>query len=218
MPRPKKVGFLGPWGTFSELAARKYAPRAELVPYHSLRRLLEAVTAGTLAEAVVPVENSAEGAVGPTLDLLAHEFDLKIRGEVTVRVRHDLLARPGVAMDTITTILSHPQALAQCRNYLDRWFPGVTLKETTSTAEAAALVSRAHGEPWAAIASARTCASNGLVPLATNIQDHKTNVTRFLSVGRTERAFRRGTAWKTSLVLGVADRPGALYRDRKSVV
>ncbi len=212
MPSRKAVGFLGPRGTFSELAARKYAPRAELIPYPSLRRLLEAVATGAVSEAVVPVENSAEGAVGPALDLLVHDFDLKIRGEVTVRVRHDLLARPGVQAEAVTTIFSHPQALAQCRNYLDRRFPGVTVRETASTAEAADLVSRARGEPWAAIASVRTCAANGLVPLALNIQDHKNNATRFLCVGRTERIPRGAAAWKTSLALGLADRPGALYR------
>ncbi|MCL4553888.1 MAG: prephenate dehydratase [Actinobacteria bacterium] len=207
--RERRIGYLGPPGTFSEEAARRFAPRAELVPCASVTSVLDSVLGGELVEGIVPVENSSEGSLGPVLGLLAYELPLFIRGEVMLGVRHDLLARAGTSLDSITAVLSHEQALRQCRRYLGRCLPGAALRETSSTAEGVRIVSGST-EPWAAIASGRNAARNGLVVLAGGIQDGRRNVTRFLAVGLTERG--PSLRSKTTVALTAPDEAGALYR------
>jgi prephenate dehydratase len=159
---------------------------------------------------VLPAENSCEGSLALTLDLLMDRADrLQICGEVVLRVRHHLLVRPGVSGKRVTRILSHFQALAQCRGYLERHFPGVELSEVESTAEAARTVA-ASGEPWAAIGSARAARLFNLAVAAEDVADLQENATRFLVVGR--RGCQVGAGDKTTILAGVDNRPGALYR------
>src|SRR5690606_36289253 len=160
----ERVGYLGPRGTFTEeAAARFFSVRAAidanpggkdeavgLVPYRTIPELLADVQAGRLDKGVVPIENSIEGSVAVTLDVLVHEVDLQINGEVDLPIRHHLIAKPGVALNEIQEVLSHPQALAQCRRNLERLLPGVLQSATTSTAEAAKLV-KASDRPIAAL-------------------------------------------------------------------
>ncbi|MDI6710187.1 MAG: prephenate dehydratase [Bacillota bacterium] len=208
---PVRIGYLGPEGTFSEEAARGRArawPAAELVPLPSLEDVIRALRAGDLDEAVLPAENAGEGAVTATLDLLVYETDdLGIQAEMVLPVRHSLAARPGVRLEQVTRVLSHPQALGQCRGWLARHLPGAVLEETASTAQAAARVARS-GEALAAVAAPRAAALHGLTVLAGDIADLSRNATRFLVLARGPGA---GGGRKTSLVAALADRPGALY-------
>lgn len=211
MPR---IGYLGPKGTFSEEAAWVYSrgSAGELIACPSIEAVLEGVAAGAFDEGVVPVENSTEGAVGVVLDLLAGCLDLYVTCEVVLPVYHCLMAPHGVGLGQVEKVISHPQALAQCRQFLNRHLPGVPQEEAPSTAAAASLVA-ASSHPWAALGCARSAREFGLnilVPVANDCSD---NVTRFWVLAREERCqlMENGEAVKTSVIFEVQHRPGALY-------
>lgn len=209
-----ELAYLGPAGTFSEEAARRYAERLrgevlELVPVKSLPELLLAVDKDRFPLGIVPVENSIEGPVVLTLDMLVHEVSLHIVAEEVLPVRHQLLVRPGVTLRDISCVLSHPQALAQCRRTLDMLLPGIETSVTSSTAEAARRVATSD-KPWAAIATSLAAELYGLSTLRTDIQDQDENTTRFLVVGK--EAGKRTGFDKTSIAFAFdTDRPGNLY-------
>ncbi|MDD4775960.1 MAG: prephenate dehydratase domain-containing protein, partial [Syntrophomonas sp.] len=139
-----KIAYLGPSGTNCEEAARRIIDTDrgwELVSYASIDAVFAAVNDGRAVRGVVPIENSCEGSVNVTLDLLAYEYQLEIIGEIILPVRHNLLARSGVRIQDISAVLSHPQALAQCRRYLGQHLDGVDCLDIPSTAEAACRVS-----------------------------------------------------------------------------
>lgn len=206
----KKVGYLGPEGTFSEEAVLRYLGREEgtPVPFRSLVEIFDAVSMGDLDEGVVPLENSYEGAVNMTLDLLADYYRVKIRGEIILPVRHTLLVKPGNAGGELAGIISHPQPLAQCRDFIRKHFPSVPLVESGSTADAARRVAEMD-EPWGAIGNEKAAALYGLTLLERNINDQAGNTTRFIVLGREE--CRPAGPAKTSIIVSVTDRPGALY-------
>lgn len=204
-----KVGYLGPIGTFTEQAMACFFAGKEYhgVPYSDIPALIKSVADGEITRAVVPAENSVEGSVNVTLDLLVREEGPLITGEVVLPVVHHLLARSGPRL--FTKILSHPHALAQCRDYIQRGFPAAVKEATTSTAEAARLVS-SSGEPWAAIGTEEAAAHYGLEVVARAVQDYADNETRFVIIG-TQPVPPTGKD-KTSLAFSlVHDRPGALY-------
>lgn len=207
----KKIGYLGPPGTFSEMAARLYlssVDKGELIPFPSLTDIFMAVEKGGLTEGILPLENSTEGSVNQTLDLLAHRFgQAKIKNEIILSVNHHLLARTGIPFHKVVRVVSHPQALAQCRSFLENSLPGVEVQEAASTAEAAALVATTPA-PWAAIGTAQVAQSCGLVILAEKINDSSANATRFVVVAREDAP--QGPGCKTSIIFSVEDRPGAL--------
>lgn len=210
-----QLAYLGPAGTFSEEAARAYQSRSasnglyELIPMRSIADLLLAVNRGEYALGIVPVENSIEGPIALTLDMLVHEVDLQIVAEEVVPIRHCLLTREGVTLDQITTVLSHPQALAQCRQNLSRLLPDADIRTANSTADAARLVANSS-EPWAAIGTSLAGELYGLGTPLDAMQDSPENATRFLVVGKEEPG-RTGHD-KTSLVFAFrADKPGNLY-------
>ncbi|GAB6274177.1 MAG: prephenate dehydratase [Peptococcaceae bacterium] len=217
------IGYLGPPGTFSELAARYYIeekmkderPKNEpqdeirLTPFSSLQKVLLAVEKRSVTAGIVPLENSVEGAVNQTLDLLAHNFSkIYFQKEIILAVIHHLLVRPGTKPFNLRQIISHPQALAQCRNYIEQNFPDVETMETSSTAGAAALVA-GNNEPWAVIGTTLAAENNGLQVLASNINDYPDNATRFMVVGLEDSEQAPGC--KTSVIVTIKDRPGALY-------
>jgi len=217
MDTMRRLGFLGPRGTFSEEAARAYAgrlpasTRVEFVPYRGIPELLTAAAQGALHAAVVPAENSIEGTVAVTLDTLVHDVDLPIVGEVVIPVRHHLLVRRGSESAPVTTVVSHPQALAQCRRYLQSRWPGAAVQAAFSTAEAARLVGESGAPGMAAIGNALCAQLYGLAVLDSDIQDVAENATRFFVAGRDEPAPTGRD--KTSVVFAfAADRPGNLYR------
>ena len=205
----KKVGYLGPSGTFTEAAAIKYAGNlpVDLICCQSMSQIVAAVERGQLDEGVVPLENSAEGAVNQILDLVAQFPGIKFRGEVIMNIRHNLLVRSGTAISDIKKVLSHPQALAQCREYLAKNLPETETADTSSTAQAASMVA-GSGEPWAAIGNL-AARDYGLEMAAADIQDSSDNATRFIILSREDAGPAPGS--RTSLIVIARDRPGALY-------
>src|SRR5215203_4644252 len=148
------TAFLGPRGTFSEEAALLRAESDQLVAFSSFPALVSAVETGLADEAVLPIENSIEGAVSTTLDLLIHETTLRITGELAVPVRHFLITAPGTKLPDVRIVTSHPQPFGQCRRFLDRCLPGVEQVAALSTAGAVQDVISSAGEHRAAIGTA----------------------------------------------------------------
>lgn len=176
------------------------AATAELVPFRDIPELLAAVDRGRVAVGVVPAENAIEGTVVVTLDMFVHEVDLTIVGEIVIPVRHHLLVRPpgeGTAADeqgkpgsglleaarrSVKIVVSHPQALAQCRRYLQQHFPGAELRPALSTAAAAREVAQAAPGTMAAVGTELSAELYGLAVAAQDIQDASDNATRFFVV------------------------------------
>ncbi|MBW1990095.1 MAG: prephenate dehydratase [Deltaproteobacteria bacterium] len=205
--KPVRVAFLGPEATFTHLAAVSHFGRAtSFVPQPSIRDVFEEVEKKNCAYGVVPVENSIEGAVNHTLDLFPNS-DLLICAEIYSAISHDLLSRE-TAPDQVQTIFSHPQALAQCRQWLRKHMPAASLVECGSTSEAA---HKAACTPRsAAVAGSQAAMVYDLLVLASRIEDSIHNVTRFLVIGP-DRIPPTGRD-KTSLVFATAHVPGALYQ------
>ncbi len=176
-----KIAYLGPEGTFSEEAALMQArlDGATLMPLASIPALVSAVETGLTERAILPIENSLEGSVSFTLDLLIDETDLKICNELVVPVRHNLVVVPGASLTDIKTVTSHPQGLGQCRRFLERCLPGVHQVAALSTATAVEKTIEAGDRTQAAIGTERAAELYGGEILARDIQDNRSNVTRF---------------------------------------
>jgi len=169
------------------------------------------VSTGDVDCAIVPIENSIEGSVSATVDILAHEVDnLQIVREVRIPIRHQLLARPGVRLEEITKVISHPHANAQCRGWLRRNLPGVDVEAANSTANAVERVSRST-EPWGAIGNELAGEKYGCIILGPDIEDHKDNETRFVFLARQRERQDWFEPYKTTVVCEIVkDQPGAL--------
>lgn len=207
LERPVTVSYLGPAGTFSEKAAIKhFGEGAETLPCPSIDEVYRAVESGAADFGVVPVENSTEGAVGRSLDLMP-QSTMKICGEVLVRIHHHLMSRTHADFKAITRVFSHGQSLAQCHEWLNNNLPNAERVAVSSNAEAAR---RASLEPGSAAVAGDTAAQHyGLTLLASNIEDEPNNTTRFLILGNYEPA--PSGKDKTSLVLSAKNRAGAVY-------
>lgn len=204
---PVHVAFLGPQATFTHMAAQQqFGLSAQLVPQKSIPAVFEEVEKGRALYGVVPVENSTEGMVSHTLDMFV-ESDLKITAEVLLEVSHDLLSRTG-RMEDVRKVYSHPQALAQCRHWLEENLPNVPLVDVASTALAAQIVAEDLGA--AAIAGCSAAEHYGLKVVRSRIEDQVNNFTRFIVVSR-KLAEPSGND-KTSILFSVKDEPGILYR------
>ena len=207
---PKRVAYFGPAGTFTEEAALRYAPQGELVPRPTIAAVAAAVAEGEAQEGVVPIENSLEGSVNDTLDLLIHQSDLFIQRELVLPIVHCLLVRPYATREDIEVIYSHPQALGQCRSYLEKHYPRALLVASLSTAAAAEQVQKDNNSTAAAIGTARAAERYHLKVLARGIQDNLANVTRFVVLAHTDHPPTGDD--KTSLCFSFSDdRPGLLY-------
>lgn len=208
-----RVAFLGPEGTFSEEALLANLPAGGLFPYPypSIREVMAAVHDGTAVLGLVPIENSLEGSVAVTLDLLAFsDYDVKIVREVTHPIRHQLIARTPLDLARITKVLSHPHAYGQCRTFLDEHLPGVEHEAANSTADAVRRVSRVD-RPWAAIGNRLAAEMYECTIVHPDIEDSVDNRTRFVFLGRREAAQDLDATYKTSIVCGIAqDEPGSL--------
>ncbi|MCH8939787.1 MAG: prephenate dehydratase, partial [Chloroflexi bacterium] len=176
---PKRLAYLAPPGTYTEEATERYDSEAERVPYPTFRAVIEAVRSGDVDEGVTAIENSLEGAVVDTLDLLIQEETLHIKQEIMVPILHCLLIKPGTRAEDIKSIFSHPQALGQCRRYLENEYPNAQPVASLSTAAAVEQM-QASDVPAAAIASRRAGDLYGAEVLATDIQDQPGNTTRFV--------------------------------------
>jgi len=205
---PTSVAFLGPEGTFSHAAAvRQFGHSAQFEAVGTIDDVFGAVEAGRARYGVVPIENTTEGAVTPTLDALA-TTSLGVVAEILVKVDHHLLSKSGDA-SKIRTIASHHQPLAQCRRYLAEHYPGIEQQAAASTAAAAMLAAKRTGV--AAIASKLAAEIYGLQVVARSIQDVAGNVTRFLVIGTDSQPKASGDD-RTSLVILVRDEVGVLGR------
>jgi prephenate dehydratase len=200
-----KLCLLGPEGTFSEMAARKWSPQAELTFLDDMESAARAVDEGVCEESIVPIENSVEGPVGVVMDLLL-EISSPIVGEEVLPIRQCLMSRGEIK--AIKVIVSHPQALGQCRHYIHEHFPGAEVRTTGSTSHAARLAQ--EFPEMAAIGCSESAQKYGLKVLKEGIQDYAMNYTRFVVLGK-RRPAPTGHD-KTSLAVYLErDRPGALY-------
>ena len=191
-----RAGYLGPQGTFSEEALLATAPAgSEAVPFPTVDAVVRAVEDGTVERGVVPIESAAEGSVDATLDALAAS-PVTIVAEVVRPISHALIARTALPFDRITTVVSHPQALAQCAEFLRRELPWASPMAWSSTAEAV-LETAARPEPWAAIGTARAAELYGCVVLREGIEGLSGNETRFVWLAPAGTAVERPA--KTSL-------------------
>lgn len=206
LQQPLKIAVLGPAGTFSQEAAHKHFGQAvTVVLLAAIDEVFREVEAGTADYGVVPVENSTEGSVSLTLDMLIRS-PLRICGEVDLRIRQNLLARTE-DLHAIGTVFAHQQSLAQCREWLDARLPQARRVAVNSNAEGAR---RAIEQADAAAIASRTAAQiYGLRVLQESIEDEPNNTTRFAVIG--PRAVDRTGADKTSLLLALDNRPGALF-------
>lgn len=207
-----KTGFLGPKGTFSQEAMIVYTKGGSEytgIDYNTMTDLIAAVSKDEIDEAVVPIENSLEGAVSVTLDMLATEPDIKIKAEVIIPISQNLLAKRGTQFKNIKYILSHPQAIGQCRKYIDSNFPDAMIKYLYSTAEAAKEVAEGNGD-MAAVGSKAAAGVYDLEILQESIQDNNNNLTRFIVISKKEAPKSKKS--KTSIVFSTENKPGSLYR------
>jgi chorismate mutase / prephenate dehydratase len=199
------VAFLGPEHTYSHEAVRmRFGSSVALMPLESFAAVFQAIDNGRADFGVVPVENSTEGSINLTLDLLI-DTALVIIGEVLLPVRPSILSLSG-KREEVTKIVAHQQLLAQCRGYLGANFPQTEVEAVASNALAAQRA--AADATLAALASAAAGEAYGLRPIATNVQDLATNMTRFLVIGT--RPVERSGKDKTTLLFAVADRVGTL--------
>ena len=203
---PIRVAYLGPQGTYSEQAVRaQFGVQVDALPCSSFDEVFRTVETGSADFGVVPVENTTEGAVSRTLDLML-STPLVISAELTLPIHHQLLTQSGT-MDGVQRILAHPQAYAQCQLWLARHLPSLRIETVSSNGEAARIA--AEDASTAAIASTLAAARYQLHVAAANIQDDPNNRTRFGIIGR--HVTLPSGRDQTSLILSVPNRPGAVY-------
>jgi prephenate dehydratase len=202
-----RIGYLGPEGSFSHEAVSTI-DGVDPIACDTIADLLSAVADSSLDQGLIPLENAIEGTVSATIDGLVFDHELVIVREIVIPIQLQLLARPGVALKDLTGVRSYVHALAQCRAYLHGL--DVPIEQTSSTSQAAREVA-ASSEPWAAVASTLAGELFGLVALATDIEDHPDNATRFVVVGREVVAAPTGHDRTTIVCFQDADRPGSLY-------
>jgi chorismate mutase/prephenate dehydratase len=203
-----RVAFQGERGSYShEACERRFGSQVAVKPYRSLREVFHAVEIAQETFGVVPIENSYEGSINETYDLLA-TTTLKVCGEIQVRVRHCLIARPGTRASDIAAVYSHPQALAQCAGYLRTH--KLEAVPTYDTAGSVKLIKTMRSKKIAAIASRRAAELYGMQIIAEGIEDSDVNYTRFLVLGK--KIARRSGNDKTSIIFGVEHKPGSLHR------
>lgn len=204
------VSYLGPESSFTYQAACQLFPTRQLTAYASIPVCLRALFRKQVDLAVVPVENSLEGAVHHTIDLLSKHPEVEVKSEIVLPIKQQLLGNPATK---ITKILSHPQALAQSQQFLETHYPNVPLVATESTTAAAMYVAEHPKEDAAAIASLETAQHVGLEILAENIQDNELNQTRFWIVGDRKMTSQQSAPVKMSVILTLpANRPGMLHK------
>jgi chorismate mutase/prephenate dehydratase len=207
LEHPMKIAFLGPEGTFTEAAALKHFGHSVVsMPLGAIDEVFREVEARSADYGIVPIENSTEGMVNHTLDMLIGS-PLKIVGEVELRIHHNLMGNVG-SLAEVKRIYSHAQSLAQCREWLDAKLTGVERVDLSSNAEAAR---RAAAEPGAAAVAGEMAAERyGLPVLARNIEDNPNNTTRFLILGHDEVPPSGDD--KTTLLVAARNKPGALFQ------
>lgn len=205
LEKPVKVIYLGPEATFTHRAAlEKFGSSVALLPAKSITEVFIEVAKGRTNYGVVPIENSTEGVVNHTLDMFI-DSELQIYAEISLEVSHHLLSREKI--EGVERIYSNPQALGQCRNWIESHLPRAELIEVSTTSKGAELAAREKG--GAAIASELAAEVYNLKIIGRKIEDSAANVTRFLVISKT--CAKRSGKDKTSLMFSIGDRVGALY-------
>jgi arogenate/prephenate dehydratase len=203
-----RIAFQGAPGAYSEVAAQRAWPAAETVACEQFEDVFASVAGGRTSHGLLPIENSTGGSIHRNYDLLL-EHDLPIVAETELQVVHSLVALPGIELSAIRRVCSHPQALAQCENFL-RGLTGVEIVATYDTAGSARAIREENLTDTAAVASARAAEIFGLAVLHSGIQDYRDNITRFLLIARDPQPL--GPPDKTSLVFALPNAPGALFK------
>lgn len=203
------IGYFGPMGSFTHEAAMKLFNEAgyDLVGKPTIDTLFEELSRGELDKIIIPIENSVEGAVNVTMDMLSQVEGIFIERELVLKINQNLLIKKGNTKENVKYIYSHSQALAQCRNYLNKNYPNAEQRATLSTSAAAKLVN--ERDDCLAVGSTAAAQIFGLTVLAEGIQDSSNNATRFIVVSK-NRMERTGND-KTSIVFSTDNRPGSLY-------
>jgi prephenate dehydratase len=211
-----RIAYQGEPGAYSEAAALKFHASADVLPCPTFDEVFSSVSSGKATHGILPVENSIGGSIHRNFDLLA-EHDLSIVAEVELLVDHCLLAYPGTAREALRRIYSHPQALAQCEQFLRTLTPspdsgkaGVEVVATYDTAGSAKLIRDGALKDTGAIASARAAEVFGLQVLASGIQDYAANLTRFVVISRQVETIP--DADKTTVLFALPNEPGALFK------
>lgn len=206
------IAFLGELGTFSHKACIQYfGEKLDAAPKPNFRAIFDAVKSGEALYAVIPLENSLSGSIHENYDLLL-EYDLEIVGEITLRIVHFLIGRPGTRLEDIRRVISAAPAVQQCRQYLDR-FPGWEIVTMNATASAVREITRSEGTWDAAIGSREAADFYGMEIIAEGIETNPMNFTRFVVIASTPAV--KNAARKSSLVYSVGNQPGALYETLK---
>jgi prephenate dehydratase len=202
-----RVSFQGEPGAYSEQAAFNYFGSVETLPCESFDMVFDSVVSGAADAGLIPIENSLAGSIHQNYDLLLRH-DLHIVGEYLLRVRHCLIAAPGVTKADIKKAISHPQALGQCAAYLRRL--GVKTESAYDTAGSVKMLKASGARDTAAIASRRAAEIYGMNILEEGIEDNPENYTRFLAIS--QMVERPNGEAKTSIVFTLKNQPGALFK------
>lgn len=209
-----KIGYLGPEGSYSEIAAKIWESKlnlgqASFISSTTIPFLVNSIERGTVDYCILPLENSIEGNINITIDALIAS-STRIVGEIIIKVDHCLAAKYETTKDELQVIYSHAQALSQCYHYITRHFPNVILKPVDSTSKAAKIVA-ASQECSGAICSKQAALSNNLKIIAERIQDYSDNKTRFIAIGKHNPICAKIN--KTTLVIALPEnKPGGLYK------
>jgi prephenate dehydratase len=208
----QRIGFFGPFGTFTEqaLVTQGDLVDGELIPFRTVPDVLDALDADEIELGFVPIENSIEGTVNFTQDALAFDHDLLIQREVVLDIEHCLLASPGSTLAEIKVVMSIPVATAQCHHFLRSRLPDAEIQAANSTAEAARLLGESRQPGVAAIAPRVAAGLYGLEILESGIADNESNQTRFVLVGKQNVPARTGHDKTALVVYQRADEPGSL--------
>ena len=201
-----KLGYLGPKGTFSYEASKKYSNNDELIEYRTIIENIKALQTGEIDKAIVPIENSIQGGVRETIDGLIETDEIYVNKEFTLKVSQNFMANRKYKLDEIKEIYSHPQALAQCRRYIENNCKNAIINQVSSTALAAKEIKTK--DFCACIASESCLEEYGLELLDKNIQDNDFNQTKFWVISKKQN----NVGNKMSLVFTTKNEPGALYK------
>lgn len=204
-----KVGYLGPKGTFSYEACCEYCiENQEKIEYKTISETIIALNNNEIDECIVPIENSLQGCVTDSIDTLIQNDNIKVKKEVLVEIKQNLMSNKTCNMDDIYIVYSHPQALAQCKNFLEKFLPKAKQVAVESTAYAAKKVSE-ETEECACICNISCLEEYNLKLLKQSIQDNEFNKTKFWVLSK--NANTEGNFSKMSMIFSVKDKPGALY-------
>jgi prephenate dehydratase len=209
----KKIAYMGPRGSFSQEGLKLYLKKNnnyEGIDFYNIKDMIKLVEQNEIDETILPIENSIEGAVNLTIDSLVASNGLYIKDEVVIDVTPNLLVVPGGKIEDIKVVMSHPQPIAQCRNFLNTTLPKVHIENVYTSALAANEVSKLKDKSKAVIGSKTAAEEYGLEVLVKDIKDENNNNTRFVVISKDKMGISGRD--KTSIVFSTEDKPGSLYR------